>query len=108
LADPPPTVTTTTATSFNPGPLIGNTTYYWRISASDGLSVTGGPIWRFSTLAREHPVYLPLIFKGVVGSAAEARIGFVGCKITTLDSAQVEMDFTAMAYLELLRRNAPA
>lgn len=38
-------------TSFNPGPLVYQTTYYWKILARDSKgNTTEGPIWSFSTL----------------------------------------------------------
>ena len=43
--------------------LITNTTYYWRIMATDGISQTIGPVWQFTTIASEQRVYLPLIRK---------------------------------------------
>ena len=48
---PPPQVTTShTETSYGPGILITNTTYYWQIIAKDAPGLTStGPIWRFTT-----------------------------------------------------------
>ncbi len=37
------------ATSYNPGTLAGDTTYYWRIDARSAGGVTAGDIWSFST-----------------------------------------------------------
>ncbi|TVR53205.1 MAG: PASTA domain-containing protein, partial [Puniceicoccaceae bacterium] len=39
-------------TTFNPGPLRPNTTYYWRVDQRSGNVVTEGEVWRFSTPAR--------------------------------------------------------
>jgi hypothetical protein len=43
--------------------VITDTTYYWRITATDGISQTTGPVWQFTTIASEQRVYLPLILK---------------------------------------------
>ena len=36
-------------TSFNPGALTGNTTYYWRIDEVNATGTTGGDVWSFTT-----------------------------------------------------------
>ena len=37
-------------TSYNPGALDNNTTYYWKIVAKDNQgATTAGPVWNFST-----------------------------------------------------------
>lgn len=64
----PPTMvlTTTTQTSLSNVGFITNTTYFWQVTASDGLSSTVGPIWQFTTVAQletEHLLYLPLVLK---------------------------------------------
>lgn len=48
----PPTVIASSAatdTVYQPSTLAGNTNYYWQIRASDGITVTAGPIWSFTT-----------------------------------------------------------
>ncbi len=60
--NPPSNVATVTQALYAPG-LITNTTYYWRITATDGISQTIGPLWQFTTIASEQRVYLPLIWK---------------------------------------------
>jgi len=37
-------------TSFDPGPLLPNTTYYWRVDEFDGLQWHMGDVWRFTTV----------------------------------------------------------
>ena len=44
-----------TSPRYNPGRLETATKYYWRITASDGLSTTVGPIWSFQTSRDEAP-----------------------------------------------------
>ena len=60
--NPPSDVATVTQAVYAPG-MITNTTYYWRIIATDGISQTIGPVWQFTTIASEQRVYLPLIRK---------------------------------------------
>ena len=49
---PPPVVATgVTTTTYDPGVMALDTTYYWAITATDGLSTTAGPIWNFRTTA---------------------------------------------------------
>ena len=45
-------------TTFNPGPLAEDTTYYWRIDESDGTTTHTGDVWRFRTIPTM-PVYDP-------------------------------------------------
>ena len=61
-ADPPSVVATTTQALYAPG-LVTNTTYYWTITATDGLSFTAGPLWQFTTVADERRVYLPAVLR---------------------------------------------
>lgn len=42
-------VTVTTVTSYTPGTLLPDTTYYWVITATDGLSESVGSTWSFTT-----------------------------------------------------------
>ncbi|MHC4432706.1 MAG: PA14 domain-containing protein [Planctomycetota bacterium] len=37
------------ATTFDPGPLESETTYYWRVDEHAGLVETKGPVWSFTT-----------------------------------------------------------
>ncbi|MCP4529225.1 MAG: hypothetical protein GY833_25445, partial [Aestuariibacter sp.] len=56
-----PITNTTTLTSYTPS-LATNTTYYWVITATDGISAVTGPVWRFTTIGFEY-VYLPLVVR---------------------------------------------
>ena len=47
---------------YDPGGLVPETTYYWRVIAHDGLDDAAGPIWRFSTPPLRR-LFLPLGFK---------------------------------------------
>jgi uncharacterized repeat protein (TIGR01451 family) len=60
--DPPPIVVTTTLTAYSPV-LAADTTYYWLVTATDGISVSTGQIWHFTTADEWHNLYLPLVLK---------------------------------------------
>jgi M6 family metalloprotease-like protein len=64
-SNPPAIVGQTPGLSFNPGQLLTNTHYYWKITATDGISTTVGPLWDFTTRsdATIYRVYLPLVRK---------------------------------------------
>ncbi|CAG0935431.1 hypothetical protein TFLX_04271 [Thermoflexales bacterium] len=64
-SDPPEVVGQTNSLSFDPGQLLTNTHYYWRITATDGISTTVGPLWEFTTRSDAiiYRVYLPLVLK---------------------------------------------
>ncbi len=67
-SDPPPPIATTTETSYTPT-LEKNKTYYWRITASDGVSTTVGDMWRFTTTEQTY-VYLPLVSRALAPQRA--------------------------------------
>lgn len=48
-SNPPTFQARTTATTFAPGTLSKNTTYYWRIDEVNPFAKTAGPVWRFTT-----------------------------------------------------------
>ncbi len=50
--NPPLTASNQSNTSYSPGALNNNTTYYWKIVAKDNQgATTAGPVWNFSTEA---------------------------------------------------------
>ena len=60
--NPPPNVATVTQALYAPA-MITNTLYYWRITATDGISSTVGPVWQFTTITTEQRGYLPIVLK---------------------------------------------
>lgn len=47
----PPMVATVQSASYSPGPLVGNTHYYWRVVPKNTCgSAVGAAIWRFTTV----------------------------------------------------------
>jgi len=44
------------ATSFDPGPLAYDTTYFWSVEAVNDAGTTQGPVWRFTTVSAGAPV----------------------------------------------------
>jgi uncharacterized repeat protein (TIGR01451 family) len=64
MVNSPLTVTTDlNKTKFEPGILSPTTTYNWVVTATDGLSVSVGPTWEFTTQDRKSLVYLPLVLR---------------------------------------------
>jgi hypothetical protein len=48
---PPLKATNLSSTSYNPGTLTTNTTYYWKVVAKDNQGAsTAGPVWNFMTI----------------------------------------------------------
>ncbi|MBN1580336.1 MAG: hypothetical protein JXA89_06510, partial [Anaerolineae bacterium] len=71
-SDPPPIVASCVTTAYNPEALRGHTTYYWQITATDGISTASGPVWQFTTANREPNVpSLPSPSDGTVGWPAD-------------------------------------
>ncbi len=61
--DPPSPVAVVTQTLYTPA-LISNTTYFWQITATDGLSQTAGPVWQLTTGVDEYEILnLPLVLR---------------------------------------------
>ncbi len=57
-----PIIATTTQPTYKPALALA-TTYFWEITATDGISVTAGPRWQFTTAAQMRRVYLPLVLR---------------------------------------------
>jgi hypothetical protein len=58
---PPKVVSNQTDLTYNPGTLLYNTVYYWKIVAWDNHSASAeGPVWHFTTISEpEHPPNTP-------------------------------------------------
>ncbi len=63
--NPPAVVGQSSLPSFNPGQLLTNTHYFWKVTATDGISTTIGPVWEFTTRsdATIYRIDLPLVRK---------------------------------------------
>jgi hypothetical protein len=60
---PPPVVSKNfTHPVYDPGTLVEDTGYYWSVNVSDGISMTVGVTWRFTTVESER-IYLPLVLR---------------------------------------------
>lgn len=53
--NPPPFLGSTTGTTFDPGILTENATYYWRVDEVNSVGTTTGAVWSFTTEARLTP-----------------------------------------------------
>ncbi len=63
-------------TSFDPGPLANDTTYFWRIDEVNGNGTTQGPTWSFATESAPPPPPAESIhLAGLSGSAIPAPRG---------------------------------
>ncbi len=59
-SDPPPVGSPQSQATYDPGILESNTTYYWKIEASDPDGETAiGPVWSFSTEEENQPPNIP-------------------------------------------------
>ena len=54
-SNPPPFIQNQTATTFDPGTMTTQTTYYWRIDETDAYGTTTGMVWSFTTLPQPPP-----------------------------------------------------
>ncbi|MBN2007421.1 MAG: right-handed parallel beta-helix repeat-containing protein [Anaerolineae bacterium] len=112
IVNPPPVVAFVTQPFYVTALFTDMTdlpTYYWRITASDGLSSTVGPVWRF-TISEErwHFLYLPLILRqwGSVTPGPGPQIE--GCQIYPADhiwNARVDtlpVDTRSSAYINTI------
>ncbi len=49
-SSPPPELMSVPATSYDPGLLAGNTTYFWKVDAQNECGTVEGPEWSFTTM----------------------------------------------------------
>jgi len=67
---------TTSQTTYSIAELSENTTYYWRIEASDGKDSSQGPVWEFSTGFKE--ILGPSGLSAITISPTRVDLGWVG------------------------------
>jgi len=64
-------------TEFDPGPLLGDTTYYWRIDEIDDQgNRTTGNIWTFITVPPPAQAYYPIPADGFVGVPPQVTLSW--------------------------------
>jgi carboxypeptidase D len=69
-SNPPPLLAAALpGTTFSPGPLLAHTTYYWSVTASDGLAQAASPVWSFTTLNN-----LPLVPQPIAPADGAANV----------------------------------
>jgi len=64
--DPPPSLQNQSETTFDPGILINNTIYYWRIDEKNSYGTTQGQVWSFSTQSAGSTVYVSDIAMDII------------------------------------------
>lgn len=77
--------------SFNPGDLKPNTTYYWRIDEGNGLGITKGPLWKFTTGSADGPA------DGVVLDYCDDITGWSSSNSLKLNSTDKKEGFASLA-----------
>lgn len=108
-SSPPPVVDNVTMTTYDPGPLSYNLTYYWQITATDGLSSTAGSLWSFSTasdpenctLYPSTDTPLPLVDDGVMTSTLTVAdsyiVGDVNVTLNISHAYDFDLEMTLIA-----------
>jgi hypothetical protein len=76
--------------SFNPGDLKPNTTYYWRIDEGNGLGITKGPLWKFSTGNADGPA------NGIVLDYCDDNSGWISSNSLKLNSTDKKEGFASL------------
>jgi len=73
---PPLVQSNVSTTTYTPGKLLANTTYYWQIVSYNALQEsTVGPIWMFTT-APDNAPFQPTVLGGPVTAAKEILLNF--------------------------------
>lgn len=57
--NPPPFKQNQSGTTYDPGSMLGNQLYYWRIDEKNGVGTTTGTVWNFTTGAAPQTLYQP-------------------------------------------------
>jgi hypothetical protein len=85
--NPPTVVGTVTQPLYSPA-MLTSTTYYWAITATDGISSSAGPMWQFTTSAATTlTLHLPLILKNSSGSTPSGPAPQIaGCNVFPADN----------------------
>ena len=67
-SNPPAFKQNQTAASYDPGALLGNQLYYWRIDEKNGFGTTAGTVWSFTTGVVPPTLYQPNAVSTLQGS----------------------------------------
>jgi uncharacterized repeat protein (TIGR01451 family) len=62
LDNPPPLLASTSDASYDPGPLLPGVTYFWSVTAHDGIGQIASPVWSFTT-GLSWQLFLPLVIR---------------------------------------------
>ena len=64
--------------TYDPGTLVNDVTYFWKIVARDNHGVTReGPLWYFTTAHEEEVLDMPIWFWIIVAGGAGLLVGFI-------------------------------
>jgi hypothetical protein len=84
--NPPPSVSTgQTSASYPAGSLDAGTTYYWQITARNGVGTTAGPVWSFTTQTTPGAPASPSPANGATGVSTTPALTWSASGATTYD-----------------------
>ncbi|MHC4739984.1 MAG: carbohydrate binding domain-containing protein [Planctomycetota bacterium] len=88
-----------TATTYDPGTMTNNNTYYWRIDEINATGTTTGVVWSFSTVAAAAGD-VEIIGSWVSGTSHTAEAGSNRALIFTghVEDNNADMDLTSVTY----------
>jgi hypothetical protein len=109
----PPQITTVTTPLYAPV-MTTQTTYYWQITSTDGISISVGPTWQFTTSAETIlNFYLPIILKNSAGRSSSGNAPKVaGCAVFPADNIwntpidTLPVDANSAAYVNTIGASA--
>jgi len=107
-SNPPLIQSNQSSTSYDPGTMNNNTTYYWKIVAWDNWGAsTSGPIWHFSTNYAPNPPGTPSPSNGSTNIDINANLGWT-CTDPDGDPLTYDVYFGTSSNPPLLQGNWPS